>query len=168
MRGRFVVVVVATLGALLLTASSARSRQLQEPCFGSPATITGSGMIVGTDGDDVILASDGGNDSLQGGPDTDVCDGGTGSNTAVAEGPETCESAINAVPPPRPPIPTVISFRATLGVKQQVPRPRVTRQAGPRQRRYLHHRENEEESEGRDPRANQKRESLSAATRSPA
>jgi hypothetical protein len=176
---KLVIIVVPVLAALLL-ASTGSPRGLQELCSGSPATITGSGMIVGTDGADVIVGSDGsdviqgrdgndklcggagddqigggpgddeidggpgndnlsggagddtvlggdGDDTLQGGPDTDACDGGAGTNTAVATGFEACETVANATPPGTPPPANIAILRATLSVRQEIPRPRGTR-----------------------------------------
>jgi Ca2+-binding RTX toxin-like protein len=179
---KLVIVGLPVVGALLL-ASAASSRGMQELCFGSPATITGSGMIPGTDGADVIVGSDGndviqgrdgndklcggagddeigggpgddqidggpgndnllggagndtivggdGDDTMQGGADTDGCDGGAGTNTAVTAGLEACETVSNASPPATPPTPTVFTLRATLTVKQVVPRPKGARAGG--------------------------------------
>src|SRR4051812_21460606 len=81
---------IALLGVVLGLASAASG---QETCFGSAPTITGSGTIVGTDGDDVIIGSSGndviqgrggndkicgeaGDDQLGGGPGNDQVDGG--------------------------------------------------------------------------------------------
>jgi hypothetical protein len=61
---------------------------------------------------------------MQGGAGTDVCDGGAGTNTAVTGGLDACETVTNASPPPTPPAPTVFTLRATLTVRQVVPRPR--------------------------------------------
>lgn len=84
----------ATLLAAAVATASAREETL---CFGSLATITGSGTIDGTDGDDVIVGSDGndsihgkggndkicagpGDDKIGGGPGDDQIDGGPGND----------------------------------------------------------------------------------------
>lgn len=72
--------------ALLGAPASVGSRHAEALCFGSPATITGSGTIDGTNGDDVIVGSDaadsihgkGGNDKLCGGAGDDKLGGGPG------------------------------------------------------------------------------------------
>jgi hypothetical protein len=88
---------VITVTALLAPALSIGSRHADATCFGSVATITGSGTIVGTDGNDVIVGSDGndviqgkggddkicggaGDDRLGGGPGNDQLDGGAGND----------------------------------------------------------------------------------------
>jgi hypothetical protein len=102
LRKLIIVVVVAMGGALPFAASSLGSRSDELLCFGTSPTITGSGMIVGTEGDDVIVGSDGndvihakgGNDKICGGggddqvgagPGDDQIDGGPG-NDALAGG----------------------------------------------------------------------------------
>lgn len=95
--------VVVVVGALPFAPASPGARSDDPLCFGSPATHTGSGTIVGTDGDDVIVGSDGndaiqgrngndkicggaGDDALGGGPGDDQLDGGLG-NDFVQGGP---------------------------------------------------------------------------------
>jgi Ca2+-binding RTX toxin-like protein len=90
-------------GALPFAGSSPGARTADALCFGSAATITGSGTIVGTDANDVIIGGDGGdtiqgkggddticggpgNDSIGGGPGDDQLDGGAG-NDIVQGGP---------------------------------------------------------------------------------
>jgi Ca2+-binding RTX toxin-like protein len=89
--------VVAVGGALPFAASSPGARSADALCFGSAATITGSGTITGTPGDDVIIGSDSndtilglagndkicggaGDDTLGGGPGNDQLDGGPGND----------------------------------------------------------------------------------------
>lgn len=167
---------LTTIAGLIIAAAllSVAPATAQQACFGSTPTMTGSGMIVGTDGDDVILGGDGndviqgrggndklcggggndqigggpgndqvdggaGNDALAGGPgddtllggdgddsmtggtETDVCDGGPGTNTAATTGFEACETVRNAGEgageAPK------FSLKATLNVRQEVPRP---------------------------------------------
>lgn len=89
--------VVAIGGALPFAVSALASQHQEAVCFGSPATITGSGEINGTDGDDVIVGSDGsdrirahvgddkvcsggGDDRIGGGPGNDEIDGGPGND----------------------------------------------------------------------------------------
>lgn len=90
-------VVVAAGGALPFAASSPGARSDEPLCFGSAATITGSGTIEGTPSDDVIVGSDGndvihgkfgndkicggaGDDKIGGGPGDDQLDGGAGND----------------------------------------------------------------------------------------
>jgi len=73
----------------------------QPMCFGKPATVVGSGHIVGTPGDDVIVGSDGrdvilglggddlicggnGDDEILGGDGNDRLDGGAGNDRIVS------------------------------------------------------------------------------------
>lgn len=74
-------VAVIAIGAVLPFAVSAPGSTHQgESCFGSAATMTGSGIIDGTAGDDVIVGSDG-NDSLHGKGGNDKICGGAGDDT---------------------------------------------------------------------------------------
>lgn len=85
------------VAALPFAVSAAGSTHEPALCFGSPATITGSGTIDGTMGDDVIVGGDGndsihgkggndklcggaGDDKLGGGPGDDQLDGGPGND----------------------------------------------------------------------------------------
>jgi Ca2+-binding RTX toxin-like protein len=106
MLGKLVIANTLIAAAALLGASSSiGSRHAGALCFGSPATITGSGTIIGTAGDDVIIGSDGndiilglggndkicggaGDDTLGGGPGDDQLDGGPGNDT-LSGGPGT-------------------------------------------------------------------------------
>lgn len=88
---------VAVAGVLPFAVSAPGSTHQDAGCFGSAATITGSGTIDGTMGDDVIVGSDGndsihgkggndkvcggaGDDKLGGGPGDDQVDGGPGND----------------------------------------------------------------------------------------
>ena len=87
----------ALAGALPFAVAAPGATREAATCFGSPATITGSGTIEGTMGDDVLVGGDGddsihgkggkdkvcgggGNDKLGGGPDDDQVDGGAGND----------------------------------------------------------------------------------------
>lgn len=102
---RFAAPAILTVIAALIVAATLplAAPAGEETCFGSAPTLTGSGMIVGTDGDDVIVGSDGndtiqgrfgndklcggdGDDQLGGGPGDDELDGGAGNDT-LAGGP---------------------------------------------------------------------------------
>lgn len=98
MVSKLVFVALIATGAVLPFAVSAPGSTHQEAsCFGSVATMTGSGTIEGTAGDDVIVGSDGddsihgkggndkvcggaGDDKLGGGPGDDQVDGGPGND----------------------------------------------------------------------------------------
>lgn len=97
MRKLLVIGVVATGTVLPFAVSAPGSTHQEVSCFGSPATLTGSGTIEGTPGDDVIIGSDGndsihgkagndkvcggaGDDKLGGGPGDDQVDGGPGND----------------------------------------------------------------------------------------
>jgi hypothetical protein len=88
---------IAASAAALVLVGSAGGMAEQELCFGATPTITGSGQINGTMGDDVILGSDeadeifalagndkvcagGGDDRIGGGPGSDELDGGPGND----------------------------------------------------------------------------------------
>lgn len=88
---------VAVAGVAPFAVSAPGSTHQVAQCFGSAATITGSGTIDGTMGDDVIVGSDGddsihgkggndkvcggaGDDKLGGGPGDDQVDGGPGND----------------------------------------------------------------------------------------
>jgi hypothetical protein len=95
---RVLVIGLPLVAIVLALASAANSRQAQEQCFGFPPTISGSGVLVGTDGPDVIVGSDGvdvldgkggddklcgqdGADLLIGGAGDDQLDGGAGNDS---------------------------------------------------------------------------------------
>lgn len=95
MIGRLAVMVLTATAAALLVAAASAGSPAQTLCFGSEPTITGSGEIAGTPGDDVILGSEGadrirgftgndkicglgGDDRIGGGPGDDQIDGGAG------------------------------------------------------------------------------------------
>jgi hypothetical protein len=103
---RLVVIGVIAVGGVLPFAVSAHgSSRADALCFGSAATISGSGTFDGTEGDDVLVGSDGndsihgkggndkicgggGDDKLGGGPGNDQLDGGAG-NDDLDGGPGT-------------------------------------------------------------------------------
>ena len=93
----------ALVVGLVLVATAGGGAQQPQLCFGAAATITGSGQIEGTMGDDVIVGSDGrdeihtragndricaggGDDEMGGGPGNDQIDGGPG-NDKIDSGP---------------------------------------------------------------------------------
>ena len=90
MRRAVLLLAVGVLGLLAATAASA-----QEPptCLGEPATISGSGTIVGTDGPDVIVGSTGndtilglgGDDLICGDLGSDTIDGGEGNDFLIGD-----------------------------------------------------------------------------------
>ena len=77
---------VMIVSFFLLTAAPGYAQQAPKPpdppdaCDLLPATITGAGTIVGTDGDDVIHGSDG-DDTIDGGAGNDTICGGLGNDT---------------------------------------------------------------------------------------
>lgn len=98
MRSKLIFVgMVAVAGVLPFAVSAPGSTHQVAECFGSAATLSGSGTIDGTMGDDVIVGSDGndsihgkggndkvcggaGDDKLGGGPGDDQVDGGPGND----------------------------------------------------------------------------------------
>jgi hypothetical protein len=75
----------ALLASLTVVTVAAPTAAQLPTCDGQPATITGSGVIVGTDGDDVIVGSDG-NDIIEAGAGNDTICGGPGFDTILGEG----------------------------------------------------------------------------------
>src|SRR6266540_2176351 len=84
---------LALIGLLSLAATGVASAQEPATCLGIPATVTGSGTILGTDGPDVIVGSIG-NDTILGlGGDDVVCgdlgndsiDGGEGNDLLIGD-----------------------------------------------------------------------------------
>ena len=69
--------VVSTIALGLVLAAVAGGQDEPQLCFGATPTITGSGTIVGTGGDDVIVGS-AGNDTILAGDGNDKVCGGAG------------------------------------------------------------------------------------------
>ncbi|MEN3336576.1 MAG: hypothetical protein V7647_252 [Acidobacteriota bacterium] len=87
-----VLVLFVLTGAVSLMASTVASAE-PAMCLGTPATITGSGTIVGTDGPDVIVGSTGndtilglgGDDLICGDLGNDTIDGGSGDDFLIGD-----------------------------------------------------------------------------------
>jgi Ca2+-binding RTX toxin-like protein len=97
MLGKFALLAGIAVAASIVLVPSSPGSQAQELCFGATPTVTGSGEIAGTPGDDVIVASEGadrirgftgndkicggaGDDRIGGGPGNDEIDGGPGND----------------------------------------------------------------------------------------
>lgn len=95
--------VLSSVAAATLLLSLSRVGHAQPGCFGVPATQTGSGTIIGTEGPDVIVGSSGsdiiyglggndiicaggGDDYVQGGDGDDRVDGGDGDDVVLDQG----------------------------------------------------------------------------------
>ena len=94
-RLRRILAVAALATAVVVLGGAETDALAAASCFGSPATITGTGVIDGTSGNDVIIGSAGadtidgrggndricaldGNDFVSGGLGNDLLDGGAG------------------------------------------------------------------------------------------
>lgn len=103
MRRLFQVLMVAALVTAVSTFVPRVTADAAPLCFGQPATITGSGGLVGTGGPDVIVGTDasqsiqggggddiicgkGGHDNISGGSGNDVIDGGAGNDNIDGDG----------------------------------------------------------------------------------